>query len=105
MCGSVRCGLLLLLLRRSVVVAVTALLGDVIGHMLGVVPHAPDEGGTATGQPRQADEEQPGDEKNDPQHSLPAFRIARVKPDAAALIIKAGLIVLAVFIQQRADRP
>ena len=33
--------------------------------------------------------------------SIPA---GRVVPDAAALIVKAGLIVLAVFIQQRADR-
>ena len=31
--------------------------------------------------------------------------LANGVPDAAALIVKAGLIVLAVFIQQRADRP
>ena len=30
--------------------------------------------------------------------------LANGVPDAAALVVKAGLIVLAVFIQQRADR-
>ncbi|MFT2612775.1 hypothetical protein, partial [Escherichia coli] len=30
----------------GVVVAVAALLGDVVGHELGVMPHAPDEGRT-----------------------------------------------------------
>ena len=33
-----------------------------------------------------------------------AFLTANGVPDAAALVVKAGLIVVAVFIQQRADR-